>query len=156
MGYYLDSTICLNGHVASSNNANYRKFCKDCGTETISSCQNCGTSIQGNYEVPGVIGFGTRYEAPSFCHECGKPYPWTEQVITNAIELLSLDEDLLDEHKEIIKSTFPDLVVETPVTPVAVAKYKKYMPKAAEYVQNGVKSIFIDVVSEAVKKSIWN
>ena len=156
MGFYHEATICLNGHVASSTKANYRNFCKECGLETISSCQYCSNDIQGEYEVPGVVSLGFEYNVPSFCHECGKPYPWTEQVITNAIELLSLDEDLLDEHKEIIKSTFPDLVVETPVTPVAVAKYKKYMPKAAEYVQNGIKSIFIDVVSEAVKKSIWN
>ena len=76
-------------------------------------------------------------------------------VIANAVELIALDDELPEEYKEIIKTSFPDLVVETPHTPVAVAKYKKYMPKAADYVQNGIKNILYDVASEAVKKAIW-
>lgn len=155
MGYYQDTTICINGHVASSTESNYRKFCKKCGSETISTCPNCNTHIQGDYYTPDFAFIGFDYHPPSFCHECGKPYPWTAQIIDNAVELVSLDDELPKEHKEIIKGAFPDLIVETPTTPVAVAKYKKYMPKAAEYVQNGVKKILYDVASEAVKKSIW-
>lgn len=155
MGYYEIATICLNGHVASSSTSNYRKFCKECGKETISTCQSCGSNIQGDYNVPGVVALGSTYNPPSFCHECGEPFPWTEMVIANAVELIALDDDLPEEYKEIIKNSFPDLVVETPTTPVAVAKYKKYMPKAADYVQNGIKTILYDVASETVKKAIW-
>ncbi|MCK0471423.1 DUF2321 domain-containing protein [Halalkalibacter sp. APA_J-10(15)] len=155
MGYYQNATICINGHVASRDTSNYRKFCKECGQKTISLCQNCHTNIQGEYDTPGVAMIGFSYDPPSFCHECGNPYPWISQIIDNAIELLALDDELPDEHKEIIKGAFPDLIVETPATPVAVAKYKKYMPKAAEYVQNGVKKILYDVASQVVKKSIW-
>lgn len=156
MGYYQNATVCLNGHAASSTTANYRKFCKDCGSETISKCNNCNTLIQGDYEVPGVAAIGFTYYPPSYCHNCGHPYPWTETILENAIELITLDEDLPAEHKEIIKNALPDLVVETPTTPVSVAKYKKYMTKSAEYVQEGMKNLLIDVVSEVVKKSIWD
>lgn len=156
MGYYKDATICLNGHAASSTQANYRKFCKDCGLETISQCTHCDAHIQGDYEVPGVAAIGFTYYPPAYCHNCGYPYPWTSRFLENAIELIALDDELPEEHKEIIKNAFPDLIVETPTTPVAIAKYKKYMSKSADYIQEGIKNLLIDVVTESVKKSIWD
>ncbi|WP_165983676.1 DUF2321 domain-containing protein [Macrococcus bovicus] len=155
MGYYRGATICLNGHVVSNWDKNYQKHCKECGSQTISSCTNCDAAIEGEYHEPSIMVIGGTYQRPSHCQECGHAYPWTERVINNAVELLSLDENISEEHKLIIKNAFPDLMVETPATPVAVAKYKTYVPKAAETVQNGLKNIFVDVVSEAVKKSIW-
>lgn len=154
MGYYKDATICLNGHAASSSTANYRKFCKECGAKTISKCQHCDSRIQGYYETPDIISL-SKYIPPSYCHDCGNPYPWTSQILENAIELISLDDDLPEKHKQIIKNTFPDIIVETPTTPVAVAKYKKHISKSADYIQDGLRNLFIDVVSETVKKSIW-
>lgn len=155
LGYYQNATICLNGHAASSTTANYRRFCKDCGVNTISQCDSCDTYIQGDYEVPGIAVIGFTYYPPAYCHNCGQAYPWTKVVLENAVELISLDDELPSEHKKIIKNAFPDLVVETPTTPVAVAKYKKYMSKSAEYVQEGMRNLLKDVVSETVKKSIW-
>lgn len=155
MGYYRGATICLNGHVASNWESNYRKYCKQCGEATISNCKHCDTPIEGDYYEPSIISIGGTYDPPNHCQECGKAYPWTENIINNAIELLSLDQNISDDQKTMIKNIFPDLMVETPATPVAVAKYKTYIPKAAETVQNGLKNIFVDVVSETVKKSIW-
>lgn len=156
MGYYKKATICLNGHVASSSSANYRKFCKECGSETISLCPSCNSYIQGDYEVPGVVALGFKYNPPSYCHECGKPYPWTSTILDNAVELISLDDELPDEHKEIIKNALPDLIVETPTTPVAVAKYKKYMSSATGFIKDSLRNLLVDVVSDAVKKSLWS
>lgn len=154
-GYYERATICLNGHVCSSYDANYRKHCKICGETTVSNCQSCNTPIQGRYTIPSVVDLASRYRKPSYCHNCGHAYPWTTRVIENAIELLALDEDLPEDQKEIVKLALPDLLVEKPSTPVAVAKYRKFIPKAATYIQDGLKNILVDVVSESVKKSIW-
>ncbi|PTJ69580.1 DUF2321 domain-containing protein [Mammaliicoccus sciuri] len=154
-GYYTRATICLNGHVSSSSEANYRKFCKECGESTISNCSKCQSAIQGYYYVPGFFG-KINYDAPNYCHECGNPYPWTEKILINAIELVSLDEELSEEHRLIIKNAIPDLIIDSPTTPVAQAKYKKYMSQAADYVQEGARNLLIDVVSEAVKKSLFN
>src|SRR5690606_32823884 len=74
------------------------------------------------YEVPGVAAIGFPYHKPSYCYNCGYPFPWTEQLINNAVELIALDEELTDEQKEILKNALPDLIVETPSTPVATAK----------------------------------
>lgn len=154
-GYYLNATICLNGHVVSSTKAEYTPFCDICGKATISICSNCSKPIRGDYEVPGVAAIGFPYHKPSYCYNCGYPFPWTEQLINNAVELIALDEELTDEQKEILKNALPDLIVETPSTPVATAKYKKFIPKAASYIQDGLKNLLIDVVSETVKKSLW-
>ncbi|MDW8551090.1 DUF2321 domain-containing protein [Staphylococcus nepalensis] len=154
-GYFENATICLNGHVSSSSTANYRKFCKECGQPTISNCLNCSTSIQGYYHVPGFLG-AYDYPVPNYCHECGTAYPWTEKVLNKAVELVSLDEQLSEEHRTIIKSAIPDLLIDSPTTPVAQAKYKKYMSYAADYVQEGARNLLIDVVSETVKKSLFN
>lgn len=155
MVYYLTPTICLNGHVVSSRSENYSKFCKSCGNSTISHCPSCSKSIQGHYEVPGVFGFFD-YIPPSYCHECGEPYPWTSQVINNAVELLALDEQLPSDQKEIIRLALPDLLIETSTTPVAVAKHKKYIPSAQSFVKDGLKNLLFDIVNETVKKSLWN
>ncbi|KOS61715.1 DUF2321 domain-containing protein [Lysinibacillus agricola] len=154
-GYYDNATICLNGHVSSSRSSNYTKHCKTCGETTISNCESCNASIQGKYIVPGVLDLASKYKRPAYCHNCGLQYPWTSRVIENAIELLALDEDLPDDHKETIKLALPDLLVEKPSTPVAIAKYKKYIDKTQSYIKDGLKNILVDVVSETVKKSIW-
>lgn len=152
--YYKNATICLNGHVASDSIANYRKFCKSCGKSTISNCQTCNQPIQGYYDYPGAL-TRPKYEVPNYCHSCGNPYPWTEKLLNNAIELVSLDEKLNDNQKQIIKTAIPDLIVESPTTALAEAKYKKYISNSASYVQDGLKNLLVNVVSETVKKSLF-
>lgn len=152
-GYYEKATICLNGHTVSDTKDNYIDYCSRCGKETVSSCSNCSKPIRGLYVLPDVFGFS--YTKPSYCFKCGHAFPWTEQLLNNAIELVSLDEELSENDKEIIKNALPDLIIETPSTPVATAKYKKFVPKAASYVQEGLRNLLVDVVSETAKKSIW-
>lgn len=154
-GYYKNATICLNGHVSSSSTANYTKYCKDCGLSTISSCSNCSAPIQGYYYVPGFLG-SVDYQLPYYCHECGSPYPWTNKILDNAVKLVSLDDELSEDHKTIIKNAIPDLIVDSPTTPLAQAKYKKYMSHAADYVQESARNLLIDVVSETVKKALFS
>lgn len=155
MGFYNQATICINGHVVSSDKANYTPYCKSCGKETISKCINCNTHIRGSYEIPEILIFDNYEGAPPYCFNCGCPFPWTETLINNAIELISLDDNLSKEDKEIIKNALPDLIIDSPSSPVATAKYKKFIPKAATYVQDGLKNLLVDVVSETIKKSIW-
>ena len=94
---YSGATICLNGHIVSKAQANSQKYCSVCGKETFSRCLNCRASLRGLWETPGVIVVGPRnYTKPFYCYECGAPYPWTQNILDNAVELLSLDDDLDD------------------------------------------------------------
>lgn len=152
--YYL-ATICKKGHVISAYDANLEKHCSECGSVTISECPECHTKIRGleNFDFP-YLG-GRNYVKPYYCYQCGKPYPWTSFVIDNAVELLSLDESIDEATLEIIRDAIPDLLVESPVTPLAVAKYKKYISGTQQYVKDGLKQLLIEVVAEAVKRSLF-
>ncbi|PIJ97888.1 DUF2321 domain-containing protein [Lysinibacillus sphaericus] len=151
--------ICQKGHQISfwyKLNDGPKQYCERCGESTISCCKSCGFPIYG-YEYPeGVITMGPdTYPVPSYCRNCSHPYPWTELILNNAVELISLDDNLPEDVREIIKNALPDLIVESTSTPLAAAKYKKFIPEAAKYVQDGLKNLLVDVTSEVVKKTLW-
>lgn len=153
---YKTACICLNGHIISGNIDDYNdksEYCSICGEKTFTSCQKCNTKIKGDYDYD--IWYDTLQFIPYYCSSCGEPFPWTEKILNNAIELVSLDDGLSEEEKKILKNVFPDLIVETPTTPVAIAKYKKYSKKAQDFIKDGLKILLINVVGETVKKQIW-
>jgi hypothetical protein len=153
---YHGATICLNGHVLSKYTANSQKRCSKCGTETYSICDHCHTPIHGLAEIKGVVVGNRPYDLPYYCHECGFPYPWTQKILDNAVELLSLDDDLDDSSKELIKNAIPGLLTDTPSTPVSIVKYKKYMSEAGQIIRDSMHQLLVDVVSETVKKTLFS
>lgn len=153
MNYY-NSTICLNGHIVDKRMANAQKYCSTCGKETYSLCSNCQQSIRGIIKLDGVIG-SPSYNKPYYCHACGTPYPWTQKLLDNAVELVSLDDELDNTSKELIKSAIPDLLVETPTTPIAAAKYKKGMSNAGQIVKDSMRQFLLDVACEIAKKLLF-
>ena len=152
---YSGATICLNGHVVSYRNANSQKYCSKCGQETYSTCTHCGQPIRGKYEAQGIVDLTGYYDKPYYCYNCGEPYPWTQIILDNAVELLALDDDINDESKQLIKDSLPDLMIETPKTPIAVAKYKKGMSKAGQVVADSMRQLLVDVISETAKKVLF-
>ena len=152
---YRNATICINGHVMSSSNANSQPFCSICGKPTISECPHCHSSIHGWYDVPGVISIGRKFHKDLYCYNCGKPYPWTESIINSAVEILSLDEELSEENRNILKNAIPDLLVDTPHTPVSVARYKRFINNTESFIKNALYQVLVDVLSETVKSSLF-
>lgn len=156
--YYDTAQICTNGHVinsmAASSPQSNQKHCAECGAPTITACTSCGSGIRGFYHIPGVIGSFNFY-APSYCHNCGTAFPWTASSLEAAAELADELDELSSEEKEQLKNSFPDLVKNTPKTVVAETRFKKLMKKAGAEAYDGMKSILVDVVSEAVKKSLF-
>ena len=155
MGHYNNATICLNGHVVSKYQANYQKFCSKCGKETYSKCPECNSPIHGKYEVDGIVDLSGSYNRPDYCYNCGAPYPWTKIILDNAVMLVSLEDELDESMKELIKTAIPDLITETPATPIAIAKYKTGIKCAGDILKNSMRQLLIDVVSETVKKSLF-
>lgn len=155
MASYRNATICINGHVLSTSDSNTQAKCSKCGNEAISSCGNCGTAIRGSLIYPSnYIGF-YNFNFPNYCHNCGEPYPWTSLILDNVIELMALEDDVDDNVKEIIKNSIPGLLVDSPKTPLSVAKYQKNIGKFSDPIKNGLYQILIDVVSESVKKILF-
>jgi hypothetical protein len=156
--WYDTAQICRNGHLVSefavSQPQGLKKFCDSCGAPTISSCQSCHTPIRGHYHVPGVIGF-FGFSAPSFCHNCGKEYPWMEATLEAAKELSDELDDLSPEEKETLKKSIDDIVRDTPRTTLAATRFKKLIGKAGKGAAEGFKDILVDVLSESAKKMLW-
>ena len=154
---YDTALICGNGHVitvyAESHPEVREEYCSKCGAKTVTCCPHCESKIRGHLHphMPSV------YEklAPKFCYQCGKAYPWTEKGIKAARELLAEADNLTDAERDSLSGSLDDLVRDTPNTPVAVRRFKKYLPKAGREIADAVRSVMVDIASEAVKKSIW-
>jgi hypothetical protein len=113
---YETALICLNGHVITtgleSSPEMYAKHCDRCGRETISECPHCHAKIRGHYHPKGGIGLISDYVLPKFCHECGKPYPWTERMrmVDEIYRIIDEHEKLDSSEKEALKKLIGELV----------------------------------------------
>lgn len=150
--------ICKNGHLINSSARSApqfnSKFCDKCGAETIMQCPSCNSYIRGYYYSPGVVSL-SEMTIPSFCHDCGKSYPWTETALVAAQELAEELNELSAEEKEVLKKSLPDLIRETPTTKIAESRFKKIMSKARKESVDAMRSILVNIVSETIKKSIY-
>lgn len=152
---YYGATICENGHVLSSYGSVECEGCYKCGADTFSKCPICGEPIKGMDYVEGCSSQGS-YEMRYYCEKCKNPLPWTQKILDNAVVLLSLDEELDEESKELIKNAIPGLIASSPIeTPVSIAKYKKGISKAGQVIKDSMHQLLVDVVSETTKKCLF-
>jgi len=156
MGSYHIAQICLNGHAttpsADTNPSLMKKFCTKCGTETITNCPYCNESIHGKYDSGAVV-LGAKYHVPSYCHNCGKPYPWTSSALDAAKELLFL-ENLSQEEIDYFNENISAIAVDTPKTTVVSTKLKIILSNASSIVTSSLHDIIVDIGSETAKKII--
>jgi hypothetical protein len=108
--------------------------------------------INGHYVPPGVTGVGGRYSPPSFCTECGKPYPWTERRLAAARELADELEDVEPQDRERLKTAIDQVAAGGPLSEAAAVRVKKMLAGASTAVGRALWKITVDVASEAAKK----
>ena len=63
---------------------------------------------------------------------------------------------LTDQERESLKRSLNDLVCETTSTAVAETRFKKIMKKVGKDGYEGMRSILTDIVSETVRKSLFD
>jgi hypothetical protein len=130
------------------------KFCRKCGERTVAACQECRAPIRGYYHIPNVYGGGPE-TAPSYCHNCGKAYPWTESALKAARDLSDDLQELTDEEREKLKGTLDELVKDSPQTTVAAGRFNRLLQKAVKSAAEAFRQILVDVISESAKKIIF-
>ena len=91
---------------------------------------------------------------PTYCPDCGKPYPWTEAKLKAARELTDLLEDLSTEEREILKKSFDDIMLDTPQTTVAATQFKRLAAKVGKIAAEQLRELVVDIASETAKKII--
>jgi len=153
MGYYLTAAICINGHVATDaiEHLSPGKFCPHCGGAIITACPHCQASIRGDYHVPGVFAL-SHYSAPAFCHNCGKPFPWTAEKLAAAKDLADELENVSAEDRAKLKIAIDDVAAGGPRAEVGAARIKRMLNKAGTAVGQALWKISVDVASETAKK----
>ncbi|MEX0975052.1 MAG: DUF2321 domain-containing protein [Bacillota bacterium] len=160
MGFYHTSQVCLNGHVITdrydSSPEFRRKFCPKCGAATITACPSCNTPIQGDYEVQGVgVLSGRLTPAPTFCHNCGKRFPWTEARARAAQELIELQDGLSDDDRSVLKKSVEDIMVDSPQTAVAATRLKVFLSRAGKALAPVMEKILVEIATTAAKKTMF-
>lgn len=137
---FSSAQYCINGHTIITNmsHPNLKSdFCSKCGAKTITECPKCQSFIPGDMHVVGYI-YSNRQDRyyprkrPSFCPNCGTPYPWTEKAIANLKSSLEDIKVLSKEEREQIISDCPDIFSETDATPIAAKRFKKAMSCAGK------------------------
>jgi hypothetical protein len=124
---YDTALICENGHqitpFAETHPEKREDHCSKCGVKTVTACANCGEKIRGHLHgtMPSV------YEDPiaKFCYKCGKPYPWMEDRLQTAKELLYHDDKLSLEDREKLWGLL-QYVMSDPKSDLAPAKKKLF------------------------------
>ena len=152
---YLTQQVCLNGHQTCSGLEGFEefmeKFCSQCGAATVTACGACKTGIRGYYMGSMSI---QPIAVPSFCHECGQPYPWTAARAKAATELADELDDLSDDERAKLKDSLIDIMKDGPQTSVAVTRLKKFMRKVGKEGGSALYKIAMEVATEGAKKMI--
>jgi hypothetical protein len=121
-GRYCAAQICFGGHVRSADGTDFNsdEHCPQCGKQCIERCPKCKASIRGR-----VAHGGPDYVLPSYCHKCGHPYPWMEDRLQTAKELLYHDDKLTIDDKEKLWGLLQH-VMSDPKSDTAPAKKKLF------------------------------
>ncbi len=111
----------------------------------------CGEPIRGAQKH----GLPTDYSRPRFCHVCGRPYPWVEEQLRTARDLLDHDDDLSLEDRE---DLWGDLqyVMSDPKADLVPAKTKLIaikLKKASAYVRETMLDLLAKIAVESMKNS---
>lgn len=155
-GQYGTAQICIKGHLITENFTAAdmpTRYCETCGARTITQCPNCKANIRGHLHFDGIV-VCAPYKRPSFCYNCGKPYPWAEEAMAAAKELAMESEELTEKDAEDLEAAIADIMQDGPRTEVASVKIKKIVKKAGSTIGGAIEKIVINVATEAAKQLI--
>src|SRR5262249_43167252 len=120
-GLHAAAQICRKGHIQHCDGMPFdsKTHCTKCGEGCIDACPRCSEGIRGI----GTQQHKTGFLLPRYCHSCGRPYPWMEEKLRTARELLDHDDKLTFDDKT---SLWDDLqyVMSDPKADLVPAKRK--------------------------------
>jgi hypothetical protein len=152
--------VCENGHPRTDwledQTARAAPYCTTCGAPVLRACPSCDAPIRGDYRPPPGYGhMSRRYEPPAYCHNCGKPYPWTERTLEAARELIDSSDELEPDDKEALKESLVALMRDTPGTPVAASMAKRILSKAGAEFMTTFRAVVTAVLTETVRRELF-
>lgn len=150
-GRHCTAQICTNGHVNRCDGDTFEsgEYCRECGSPYIDACPHCEEPMRGVM----IYHSAADYRRPSFCHACGRAYPWMEERLTTARELLDHDDKLTEDDR---RSLWPDLqyVMSNPKADLVPAKKKLIeirLEKATDWVREAILDLAAKTIAEMAK-----
>jgi hypothetical protein len=158
MGYFDIAEVCTAGHVTTSmvgeSPERRAKFCPKCGEPTITACPSCNTPIRGHHTEPNVF-IAIPYHPPAYCHNCGKPFPWTARRIEAAQAFTHESGELSTQEAEQLGDSLRQVSSDTPETPVAASRLHRLLGKLSAETKPVVIKLVTDLATEAAKKILF-
>jgi hypothetical protein len=147
---YNAAQICLQGDVQSADGTPFEptQHCTKCGSKCIHQCPSCQAAIRGKMKYSS-----DSYNLPSFCHGCGKPYPWMDEKLKTAKDLLFHDDKLTYEERKELWGLL-QYVMSNPKADLAPAKSKLIsikVQKAAEPIKDFIADVLAKYAAEMSK-----
>jgi hypothetical protein len=179
--FYDTAEICKNGHVITLHYESLpierKSYCPLCNAATIHECPTCREKIQGCYHVgkrtltsfncfePGQEQYSyhtycitqpEQYVLPAYCYHCGKPFPWTDALISEADKIIEMMSDLKPDQKKELKSIFPDLIADTSSTVSSSIKAGSILKSVDKFLVDALKAqVGSSIVATAAKFLNW-
>ena len=176
--YFANALVCENGHLISGDARKYpsgSRYCPQCHAPILNACPHCRAPIHGTQymisisrnfaeragpsdlfpDVPEYSSEENEYaeaKVDSYCPYCGKPYPWTEKLLSEAGRLVDLMDELTDGQKEQLKATFPDLICETPHAQSAACLASSLLRSVSDIGVSALRRIFEGKISDALSE----
>jgi hypothetical protein len=141
-GRYCAAQICLRGHVRSADGTDFNsdEHCPQCGEPCIDRCPKCKAPIRGSTV------YTRDFSLPLHCYKCGHPYPWMEDRLQTARELLYHDDKLSIDDKEKLWGLLQH-VMSDPKSDIAPAKRKLFEIGIAKAVP-ATREFFLDLMAK--------
>jgi hypothetical protein len=110
-GNFFPAQICLHGDVITADGRDLMgadgrvgirkdEHCQKCGSRCVTHCESCKAPIRGKRTMSHEDYVRPSFVPPSFCYNCAKPYPWMEDRLQTARDLLWNDDHLSLEDRE--------------------------------------------------------
>jgi len=72
---------------------------------------------------------GQNLSVPSYCANCGEPYPWTQKKIQTAIQIFAEFGELNEEEKSTIEQDIENIGTDVPETELSAKRIKRIWEK---------------------------
>ena len=156
------ASYCMVGHLVlaepGESPARDPIRCPTCDALTISRCPGCQEPIPGldgpgggAGAAPGGAAVPRSPKPPQYCLACGRPFPWTEQVISAVRmafrELVDLDRYERDQ----LRRSLEHITHETPETRAAVERINAALARIGGETAHSLRALFLDIAVESVK-----
>ncbi len=157
-GNYDVQQVCENGHQITGcyhiGEGERQEFCQKCGAPTIIACPICNKEIQGDKLGEDWDGYWDSVESaivPSYCSNCGKPYPWTENKIMTAIQIFAEFGNLDEQEQKDIEQDINNITKDIPQAEFSAMRIKRIWEKYGPFAYNVVMEFASKTAAEILK-----